>query len=545
LHTRAETRVGIFVLGALAIFAFMGFRIGVFRFDRGQYLEYTLSFSDISGLSRKSDVKIAGVKVGWVESVELLPQGTLRAQAVVKIHQKYRLYENAFGTVRQDGLLGPKYVELASGDPTLKQLSAGSALEEPSRDPVSVDELMREFKHIAENVRSVTDSFKDAIGGEEGTEQIRVFVQNLSSAAEHISSFTQTLQHTFTSNEDNIDTLLQLGATINRLVNTVETEVLPGFNSSIERISDVFDRDFGRIANNVEVVAQSFDEAAVEARNSLHSVSSIATKIDEGTGLVGKLINEDETYRDFKVAIEGIRNYVSRIDRMQVVIDVHSERMMWPAEHYQHEDNKGYIEARIYPREDYFFLIQYMQSEKGTLQYIDKQKNYTRRSDQLTGPHDEFDKVIPNSLPLTDWQNLWLKEGFREQKVKFLRDTGHLSIQVGKIFGDVALRAGLMDGFAGIGLDVDIPFRTDWLRWITTFEMFDMNGRNRVADRRPHMKWLNKMYVMRHIYVTFGADDFISKENANAFYGVGLRFGDDDLKYLLGSLSGLFSGFGK
>jgi hypothetical protein len=205
---------------------------------------------------------------------------------------------------------------------------------------------------------------------------------------------------------------------------------------------------------------------------------------------------------------------------------------------------KGYIEARIYPREDYFFLIQYTQSEKGFLQYIDKQKNYTRRDTQ-TQEFDVFDKIFTDALPLTDWQKLWLSAGVREEKVKFMRDAGRVGVQVGKIFGDIALRIGMIDSFAGVGIDVDIPFRTEMFRWITTFEMYDFNGRNRIADRRPHLKWLNKMYIMRHIYLTFGADDFISKNNANAFYGVGIRFGDDDLKYLLGSLSGMFGGLGK
>jgi phospholipid/cholesterol/gamma-HCH transport system substrate-binding protein len=545
LHTRAETRVGIFVLGALAIFVYMGFKIGTFRFDRRQYLEYTLAFSDISGLSRKADVKIAGVKVGWVESVELLPKGPRRAQAVVTVHEKYRLYENAYGTVRQDGLLGPKYVELAPGDPALKQLYSGMTLSEPSSEPVSIDELMREFKYIAANVRNVSDAFKEAIGGEEGAEKIKTFVQDLSSAAAHVSSFSKVLENSFVQNEDSIDSFLQLGSTINRLVEKLETEVLPGFNTSIEHISDVFDRDFGRIATNVEVVAQSFDDAAVEARDSLHSISSIATKIDEGTGLVGKLINEDDTYRDFKLAIEGIRNYVSRIDRMQIVIDTHSETMMRPGENYHFTDAKGYFEARIYPREDYFFLIQYMNSEKGTILRTEKQKDYTCRTTQTEIHDPAFDFIYPDTLHLTDAQKLWLQAGVRQNKTQLLRDTGKLSIQVGKIFGDFCLRAGLFDGFAGLGADIDIPFRTDMFRWITTFEIYDMNGRGRLNNRIPHLKWLNKMYIMRHIYVTFGADDFISSHNSSAFYGVGLRFGDDDLKYLIGGFSGLFSGIGK
>lgn len=81
-----ETRVGIFVLLALGVFAYMGFQIGAFRFDRGSYSKYTLLFKDISGLARKADVKIAGVKVGWVEEITLLPDDHLTvARAVVMI----------------------------------------------------------------------------------------------------------------------------------------------------------------------------------------------------------------------------------------------------------------------------------------------------------------------------------------------------------------------------------------------------------------------------------------------------------------------------
>jgi hypothetical protein len=185
-----------------------------------------------------------------------------------------------------------------------------------------------------------------------------------------------------------------------------------------------------------------------------------------------------------------------------------------------------------------------MQSEKGVIQRIDRQKDYTYRTTERQ-KFDVFDRVYPESLHLTNWQKLWLDAGVREEKIKNLRDKGTFGVQVGKIFGDVALRAGMIDGFTGIGIDVDIPFRTDLFRWITTFELYDLSGRGRIGDRRPHLKWLNKIYVMRHLYVTFGADDFISKQNANGFYGVGLRFGDDDLKYLFGSFSGMFSGFGR
>jgi len=87
-----------------------------------------------------------------------------------------------------------------------------------------------------------------------------------------------------------------------------------------------------------------------------------------------------------------------------------------------------------------------------------------------------------------------------------------------------------------VGIDYDIPFNSDKLRWVTTFEAFDMRGRDRLNDQRPHLKWINRVFLLRNLYVNFGADDFISRHNANAFFGIGLRFGDDDIKYFISRL---------
>src|SRR5437667_2608167 len=130
----------------------MGFKIGSFRFDRGRYNQYVVYFDDISGLTRKAEVKIAGVKVGWLESISLIKNHTMKVKADVMILKNYMLYEDAFATVRQDGLLGPKYIEIYSGDPLLRMLVAGDTLTRPSEEPVNIDKLLHDFEGIASNV---------------------------------------------------------------------------------------------------------------------------------------------------------------------------------------------------------------------------------------------------------------------------------------------------------------------------------------------------------------------------------------------------------
>ncbi len=506
----------------------MGFEIGAFRFDRARYAQYIMYFEDISGLSRKADVKIAGVKVGWVEKVTLIPDHDMMAQAQVMVRKDYALYSDAHAIVRQEGLLGVKYVEIIPGDPLLRRLNPGDLLSKPGIEPVDIDELLAQFKDIAGNVEEVTKSFKEVLGGPEGKEQLQSFFDNLEHTAEKFSSFSDVLESAFVRNEDNIDALLEIGTNVQRLSEKLEHNVFPSFQESIEKISDVFDRDFDRIATRLESTAEALEEASVQARDGLRSVSSVAEKIDEGKGLIGKLINEDETYHDLKIAVQGFKNYVTKIDRLQLVFDAHFESMHRPAENYEFEDSKGYFDVRIHPNDDHFYLLQFATSAKGFIH---------RKEVERTFLDPETNCVIdPEKLDIND--NARLRHIFRKQKLKFKRNTLKLGLQFGKIFKNVALRMGLFEGSAGVGFDIDIPFKTEKFRWVTSFEAFDFIGWNRKDDRRPHLKWLNKMFVLQNIYFTFGADDFASKRNANVFFGTGFRFGDDDVKYLLGSMSG-------
>ncbi|HEX4069263.1 MAG TPA: MlaD family protein [Candidatus Babeliales bacterium] len=561
MQGKIETRVGIFVLIALAIFGYMGFKIGAFRFDSSQYTKYMLYFRDISGLSRKAAVKISGVKVGWVESIKLIEGAQAQVAAEIMVSSAYPLYQNAYALVRQDGLLGPKYIDLLPGDQLLRQLSEGASLQKSGVEPVDLDDIFREVKVIAHNVREVSESFRDALGGPQGMDQIKSFVTNIETAAEKFSNVSTVIERSFTRNEDNIDAFLEIGANVRTLSDRLENKLFPSFQESIEKIATVFDRDFGRIAMHVETTTSALEDAAAQARDGLRSVSSVAEKIDEGKGLLGKLVNEDETYRDIKVAVSGFKNYVTKLDRMQITFDTHFETMHRPAENYRYEDSKGYFDVRIHPNEEHFYVVQIASSEKGFAYRTEKELTYTNDELEYINPAKQNDPIaIGPDQPITEIDrpilfsnNFYsnnlsfddqLRTNYRQEELRFERNAIRLGVQFGKIFGDIALRVGMIDGFAGLGADYDFPFKTDKFRWVTTFEGFDFRGFNRRGpnkfhqDKRPHLKWLNRMFFMRNIYFTFGADDFISKQNANAFVGVGLRFGDDDVKYVLGSISG-------
>jgi len=535
LQITTETRVGLFVLAALGVFFYMTFKIGVFRWDRLNYKCYIVYFKDVSGLEKKADVKIAGVKVGWVETIELID--TDRARARIMVNKKYRLTENAHAIVRQEGLLGTKYLEISPGDPALPELKSDSPLARPGRSPVSVDDILYKMQEIATNVEDITDSFQNTFGGIKGKEQLQVGFENLMQAAEKFASFSDVLDRMILNNEENIGGILtdlrdfardvkNIVPKIERLSEKLESDIFPSFKESIERISDVFDRDFDRVASKLEDTTKALEEAAFQARDGFKNVSSVAEKIDQGKGLIGKLINEEETYQDIKYAVRGVKNYLAKVEDLHVVFDSHGEFMFRPAENFPLEDTKGFFNIRIHPNDDFFYLFGIVNSVKGNLE------RRTYRSDWF----DEKDNPLLTSELIA--QGVPLPQPIGKANLIVRKpDNFKFNAQIAKLFSNVALRAGLIENSAGFGVDFEIPFKTDNFRWLTTFEAYDFKGRDRIGDSRPHLKWINRVFFFRNLYLNFGADDFVSRKNANGFFGGGIRFCDDDIKYLVAKLS--------
>jgi len=511
VRIRTETAVGFFILISVAVFFYMSYQVGSFRLDRIKYNTYSVYFNDISGLSKKSDVKIAGVKVGWVDAVDLINDGQ-QVKATVLIDKKYQLYSDAHAVVRQEGLLGSKYLELTPGDPLLSVLPTGSMLTRPSVGPIAVDELLRQFKDIAANVESITGSMRGAIGGPEGEEKLRSLVSNMQQAVEKFSSFAQTVDRITANNEGNIDSIMgDLRLVLQDLRNEIP-RLSSNLQQNFEKISATLDRDFNRMATQLEAVGAP--------------VRDVVVKINEGQGIIGQLINDEAAARDVRVAINSLKTYFDKVNKLAIVFDIHTEAMYSPYQDHCFRDSKGYFNIRIHPREDYFYLVGLVTAQSGRLQ------RYEEHREWFDGCDHEF---VPADMHLKDKDKLWFAPITRQQ-VRVL-DQYLYNIQFGKVFGSIAVRGGIFDSTGGVAVDIDLPLSNELFRWVTTFEMFDLKGRNRLCDGRPHFKWLNRMFFTRNIYFTFGADDFISRHNKSAFFGVGIRFADDDVKYLLSRLN--------
>lgn len=520
MQLKTETKVGVFVIVAIGIFIYMIFHLRVFRFHLKNYCNYEVCFDNVSGLSEKSDVKIAGVKVGWVDKVSLFSTDR-RAKVRLMVQSHYQLHQDAYAMIRQEGLLGPRYVELIPGDPSQPIITAGSSLCRDGTCGVSMDALLGQVKKLAENVTQVSASLNHALGGDGQADKLHTMVDNLVRASEKIVAISDSLDRVVGRNEKDItqaikdlssfahevkETLPQLRADINKVAGRLDSEVLPAFKESAQKIAQVIDRDFNRVANKLEQAATS--------------VETVVDQAHCGKGLLCKLINDEDMCNDVKAAARGIKDNLAVLNNLGVVVDVRAESMLKPVDCYPHCNNLGYFDMRFNTSPSWFYLLQMVRSEKGWPSRWYEHADYFKQNCAPLNPNK----------PVIDDGDVMVAPNVEHKSIR--RNDVRFDIQAGKVFNDLTVRIGTMERSFGFGLDYTLPIDIPYFKWVTGIELYDFHGQNRwICDRCPHLKWFNRMYL-GNLYLTFGGDDLISSSQRKGFVGGGLRFSDDDLKHV-------------
>lgn len=243
----------------MALGAYFIFMLGVFRPDRFSYQKYSIYFCDVSGLEKKADVKIAGVKVGWVERIMLVDKEGYQARADIMVHMSHPIYENARAMVRQETILGSKYLDVYPGDTAVCLNNEGIY----GRSSVSIDEILYNAQHIAFQVKDITTHLQAVVKDPQSQEQLKDILKHLHIASERFASFSTSIDRILLNNEESINSIL---TQLNGLM-TEAQEVMPTVKESME--------DFREITGQTKV--------------DLAMYRSIATKLYEGKGFLGKL----------------------------------------------------------------------------------------------------------------------------------------------------------------------------------------------------------------------------------------------------------------
>ena len=121
-----EVAVGGVVLAIAAGFLFYAGQATGFSSGTSEY-PLTASFRSADGVDVGTDVRLAGVKVGRVNAMELDPE-TYMAMATISVREDIEVPEDSALAISSEGLLGGNFVEILPGGSPFA-LAAGDEIE--------------------------------------------------------------------------------------------------------------------------------------------------------------------------------------------------------------------------------------------------------------------------------------------------------------------------------------------------------------------------------------------------------------------------------
>jgi phospholipid/cholesterol/gamma-HCH transport system substrate-binding protein len=477
----SAAKVGVFIIAigvaALAIYRFIEKRPGS---GKG-YAVYGI-FSDAVGIAKLSQVRVAGIPVGTIEGIRL-DKG--KARIDIRIQSGVPLFTDAAVSKNSSSLLGEFYLAITPGTEGRPQLRDGDQIPTVI-EGVTTDTLMKSLSDISKDVQRVSHSLAESVGTNEGQENMRKTLENL-------SQVTAALNDTVRENRNTIrDILLRVDAVAAKSGPQVD-HILDNVQNSTKEIREMLahaEQGQPQKTGEVRDILDKVNRASTSLESTLSNLETVSGRLEKGEGTLGRLSKDEKLINEVEGVTETVGDFVGGLGRLQTIVQIRNDYQFLASSF------KSYVQIRLQPREDKYYAIEIVNDPKGLTHF----------------EQTAVETTNPNEPPTYFERRTVTTNSFR------------FSLQFAQRVGPFVGRFGIKESTGGIGLDT--------LLLDDRFELQqDVFGFGEVVLPRWRVS-LGYEFIPR-LWLLGGVDDILSTTRRDYFIGVQLRFNDEDLKTIL------------
>ncbi|HTG94704.1 MAG TPA: MlaD family protein [Pyrinomonadaceae bacterium] len=318
----SQLRVGIFVLLAIGILVFLILNASGDINPFSKKLHLKARFADANGLRDGSEVRLAGVRVGKVDQITLLPPSDVpnapRVEVLMTIDSSID-GRPANERIRSDSTAQQGSPSLL-GNEMLINITPGTAVGQPVQDyavlPSSSSNTVNDFAtsgtDLAQRLSKLSDEIKGIVGDvKEGKGTVgRLFTDE---------ALYNNLNATIRETEDVMRQVRAGNGSAGRFINdpalynnaneialqmrAIASDLRAGRGTAGRLLTD--DELYNRITRTADKLDRSVDQ-----------INQVITDINEGRGTLGRLIKDEQIYNDARAAIARFNTTAERIDNM-------------------------------------------------------------------------------------------------------------------------------------------------------------------------------------------------------------------------------------
>jgi phospholipid/cholesterol/gamma-HCH transport system substrate-binding protein len=238
----------------------------------GDTRTYDAVFADVSGLRVGDDVKVAGVRVGRVESIEVDDEA---ARVEFELTEDQPLLDSTAIVMRYQNLLGQRYLALVQGPDRGEELDDGSTVPLDRTNPgFDLTELLNGFRPLfevlqPEDVNTLATSLVKVLQGEGGT--IESLLQQTARLTNFIADRDDLIDDVLTNLTPVLENLAGQGT---ELTGTVKE--LRALMTGLARDRESIGRSIDGVSRLVGATSELLREARVPAVRTIERFRTVA-----------------------------------------------------------------------------------------------------------------------------------------------------------------------------------------------------------------------------------------------------------------------------
>lgn len=165
---RIETKVGLLFVITVSLILGFAYTLGIVN-PFSNYNDLVVLYNYAGGLEKGSPVRVMGIEVGKVKSIEFNPNGRSPSGEEVKLKIHIGVSKSAWETIRQDsrfyinmaGVIGEKFLEISPGSLEREPFSIGATVR--GEDPPRVDQLISQGYGLAGKILDIVSKNEGSV----------------------------------------------------------------------------------------------------------------------------------------------------------------------------------------------------------------------------------------------------------------------------------------------------------------------------------------------------------------------------------------------
>lgn len=291
MKIKNETKVGVLAAFSITLLI-IGYNFlkgnDVFSSETVLYARY----SHVDGLAVSKPVLVNGFQIGRVDQLTLQPNGSIIV--TLKIKGEYDIPKNTIARLESTDLLGGKAIVMDLG--TLKEYAQnGDTLN--ANVEKGLMETVQPVQKKAEQIIAKMDSILTSVNS----------ILN--------PNFQKNVDKSFTSIAATLGSLEATSKKVDALVGS-ESSKLSAILSNVEQITMNFKNNGAKIdavLNNLNTItdkaaALNFKQTVDNANKAIADLQGMVADLKNGKGSLGKLLNDEEMYRNLTNASKNLDN---------------------------------------------------------------------------------------------------------------------------------------------------------------------------------------------------------------------------------------------